>query len=116
MATGVTRDRNHPFKGDVDLYKWTLVDGETGDAVVVPLRSDKTVHCYGDFDASGDILIEGSTEPEGTDFFALHDAQGGALNFTSDAGEAINEGVYRVRPRVVAGTAISVNVALMVKR
>ena len=113
MATGVTKVRNHPFAGDVLVYKWVLEANETGDKIDVPRHSDKTVHLFGTF--GGTVTIEGGLDPDGVaDFVTLSDSFGNALTFTAKDCQAVIQNVYKIGPKAGAGVT-SVTVFLMVR-
>lgn len=114
MATGVTEIRGHPFTGDVKVYKWVLTANETGDKVIVPRHSDKTVHLFGTF--GGTVTIEGGLNPDeaAVDFFTLSDPLGNSLSFTADDLQAVLQNVYTIGPKAGAGIT-SVTVFLMVR-
>ncbi len=113
MATKVTKIRNHPFSGDVLVYKWVLEDNETGDKVEVPRHSDKTVHLFGTF--GGTVTIEGGCDPDGVaDFVTLSDTDGNLLSFTSKDCKPVVQNVYKIGPKAGAGVG-SVTVFLMMR-
>ncbi len=113
MATGVTKVRNHPFAGDVLVYKWVLEANETGVKVDVPRHSDKTVHIFGTF--GGTVTIEGGCDPDGTsDFVTLEDNLGNSLSFTAADIKLIGPNVYKIGPKAGAGVS-NTTVFLMVR-
>lgn len=76
--------------------------------------SDISVHVQGTFNA-GTVIIEG-TNFENSNFTTLNDPQGNPLSFTSAKMEQLMEIALQIRPRVSAGTGVSVNVAFLLKR
>jgi hypothetical protein len=75
--------------------------------------ADRSVQVVGTFNG-GTITIEGSNN--GTDWVPLTDPQGNNLTFTAGKIEQIQELTRYVRPRVTAGTGVSVNVFFVVRR
>ena len=105
--TEIWLDRN-----DIIAYEWTLTDSDTATAVKVPNRSDKTVQVSGDFDASGDIRVEGSVDPDGVVFAELNDPQGTGIALTAPGVNTILENVAWIRPALAAGTGVSIVVRI----
>ncbi len=104
MATAVEKIRNHPFAGDVLVYKWVLEANETGDKVEVPRHSDKTIHIFGSF--GGTVTIEGGCDPDGTaDFVILEDNLGNALSFTAASVKLVGPNAYKMGPKAGAGVS-----------
>ncbi len=116
MATGVTRIKDHPFTGDVQIYKWVLAASETGDKVVVPRHSDKTVHLFGTF--GGTVTIEGGCDPDmaddSADMILLQDQADVDLSFTAKDCKTVVQNVYKIGPKSGVGVT-SVTVFLMVR-
>ncbi len=113
MATGVTKVRDHPFAGDVHVFKWVLEANETGDKVDVPRHSDKTVHTFGDF--GGTVSIEGGCDPTGTaNFVILEDNLGNALSFTAADIKLVGPNAYKIGPKAGAGVS-NTTVFIMVR-
>ena len=113
MVTGVTKVRNHPFSGDVLVFKWVLEASETGDKVEVPRHSDKTVHLFGTF--GGTVTIEGGCNPDGTgDYVLLQDTQGADLSFTGADLKAVAQNVYQIGPK--AGVGVSATTIFLLVR
>ena len=113
MTTAVTQIRNHPFAGDVLLYRWILTADETGDKVDVPRHNDKTVHLFGTF--GGAVTIEGGLDPDGSsDFITLDDHLGSNLSFTAAGCKAVAQNVYKIGPKAGSGVT-SVTIFLMVR-
>ncbi len=110
---------------DVLVYAWTLADGDHGLAVRIPGGADKSVQVLGNFGTSGNIQVQGTNNPAqasenaafaSTDYSLLNDAQGNALDLANTRIEQILENPYWIRPRVSAGTGVSVTVYLCVRR
>ena len=113
MTTAVTQIRNHPFSGDVLVYRWILTADETGEKVDVPRHNDKTVHLFGTF--GGAVTIEGGLDPDGSsDFITLDDPLGTALSFTGADCQSVLQNVYKIGPKAGAGIT-SVTIFLMVR-
>jgi hypothetical protein len=86
--------------------------GDDGEPVEHAQYSDKSVQVVGTFDGAT-LAFEGSNN--GTDWSVLTDPQGNALNITSAKIELVAEATRYVRPRIVGGTAPSLNVHLFLK-
>jgi len=116
MATAVEKVRGHPFAGDVLLYKWVLTASETGEKIVVPRHSDKTVHLFGTF--GGTVTIEGSLDPTmadtSTDNILLQDQADVDLSFTAKDCKTIVQNVYKIGPKAGVGIT-SVTIFIMVR-
>ena len=113
MSTAVEKIRNHPFAGDVLVYKWVLEANETGDKIDVPRHSDKTVHIFGDF--GGTVTIEGGCDPTGTaNFVTLEDNLGNDLSFTSADIKLVGPNAYKIGPKAGAGVS-NTTVFIMVR-
>lgn len=108
MAT-LTRITTPHDGGGVALWRWTLVGGETGDAVVCVRYQDKSVQ-FIDMDGNG-VTIEGTLRlgsdglpsTAAGDWDTLNDPQGNALSaVTTDKLENILEHVYAIRAKAGA--------------
>ena len=86
---------------------WTLADGETGAVMKAPTLPDKTVRVFGTFGAGGTVVIERNTGD------TLNDPQGNPLTFTAEKTEAILENPETLRPRVSAGTGVTLTVEII---
>ena len=75
--------------------------------------SDKSIHIKGTFGAGGTCLCEGSND--GATYVTLTDPQGNAISKTAEAIEQILENVVFTRPRVSAGTGVSLTVIMVGK-
>lgn len=83
-------------------FKWTgLLNGDDGEAIDWAVFADRSVQVVGTFGAGGSVRIEGSND--GTNFVALTDPQGNALDITAAKIEQLQELALKVRPRVTAG-------------
>jgi len=78
-----------------------LLNGDTGAAVELVDYADKTCTVTGTFGSGGSITLEGSNN--GTNWFALTDAQTSAVTKTSAGMELIVENPRYIRPSVTAG-------------
>ena len=95
------------------VVNWTgLGPGDDGAPVEHAQYSDKSVQVVGTFDGAT-LTFEGSNN--GIDWSVLTDPQGNVLNITSAKIELVAEATRFVRPRVVGGTAPSLNVHLFLK-
>jgi len=109
MAT-IAHTRKPTQNSKTILVSWDgLANGDDGEPIPFSQYTDKSVQVVGPFGASGSVRFEGSNN--GTDWAALTDPQGNALDFTQAKIEMATEATYLVRPRVTAGdgtTSISV--------
>jgi len=96
-----------PFNGWAPIWQWTLGSGETGTAVVVPDKAEKTIHVFGTF--GGNVSVEGSLETDvatAANFVVLTNSRGEALSaLTATTLATVQENVYLLRP--VAGSGVS---------
>lgn len=84
------------------LIGWSgLLNGDTGAAVELVDYADKTCTVTGTFGTGGSITLEGSNN--GTNWFALTDAQTQAVTKTAAGMELIVENPRYIRPSVTAG-------------
>lgn len=84
------------------IIGWSgLLNSDTGAAVELVDYADKTSTITGTFGVGGSITLQGSNN--GTDWFALTDAQTSAVTKTSAAMELIVENPRYIRPIVTAG-------------
>ncbi len=110
MAT-VTNTTTH---GEAIVHSWTpLTESDTATAVGLIGSGDRTVQVTGTFNG-GTVIVEGTLD--GTNWFQLKDPSSTSISFTAAGLKAILEGVTKVRPRVSAGTGVSVTVLLMTRR
>jgi hypothetical protein len=80
-----------------------LKNGEQGAVFTCPHFADKSIQVIGTFGDAGAVVIEGSNDPDLSEFVTLNDAQGNPLSVTLAKLETILENVYAIRPRVSAG-------------
>ena len=102
MAT--LRKVTTPLDGSgLALWVWeTLAANEVGDPVRCGPYNDKTVQLVGTF--GGNVLIEGSLDPDGVVYSTLNDPQGNALSAIAAAKiESVLEHSYLIRPSAGAG-------------
>lgn len=84
------------------IVKWTgMQNGDDGDPLRFSQYADKSVQVVGTFGVGGSLRVEGSID--GTNYAALTDPQGNALDITSAKIEAVTELVQFVRPRITGG-------------
>lgn len=92
---------------NVARAKWTgLLNGDTGDPVLLTEYPDRTVEIYGTPGAGFSITLEGSNDrpTEAPTYVALTDPQGNAITKTTvPALEVVEESPLIVRPNVTAG-------------
>lgn len=113
MAVIPAQRVTNPRTGEVEVYLWeTLTENDTAEAVVLPNKSDKSVHMTGSF-GNGNVGMEGSNDPDGAAYAVLHDPQGNDLELTAAGIEAVLENVYLIRPRTPTGTSVDVDVRLL---
>lgn len=87
---------------------------DVGAAIELARFSDRSVQVTGTFGASGNLRIEGSND--GTNYVALTDPQGNALNLTAAGIEQIMEITRYIRPRVTNGDGTtSITVTLFMR-
>jgi hypothetical protein len=90
--------------GTVRKATWaamTFSGADVGAAFPYSAWVDQSVQVTGTFGAGGNVRWEGSND--GTNYIALTDPQGNALDFTTAKIEAVTEIVALVRPRITAG-------------
>lgn len=120
-----TASRNNGYLGGrVVPLTWSgLLNGDDGAPIEVGDLSDKSVHIYGTFGATGSVTIYGSNDPAdlakvpgaGTDnWVALTDPQGNAITKTAKSIEQILENTLYMACKVTAGdgtTSLTVAIA-----
>ncbi len=89
------------------LMETTLADAWNG-GIMFP---EKSVQVEG---THGTTVIEGSNDE--TNYETLTDRQGGNVSFIADGIREIEENPRQIRPRVSAGSSVSVNVTIIVSR
>ena len=104
-------------RNDVIAYEWVgLTESDTAEHVKVPQKSDKTMQVDGDFGSGGDVRVEGSLVPNADKWGQLSNPQGNAITFLSgndEDVETILQNTMFIRPAVVGGTSVSVNVRIL---
>lgn len=116
MATTPSIEGRKPQAGDADLtiIHWSLVNGETGDAVDFASFADRTVQVVGTF-GGATVVIEGSLD--GENYATLADPQGNALSFTAAGLESVMEVTKYIRPGVSGGNGTTtLGIYLLVRR
>lgn len=95
---------------------WTPLTETNSDGA--PARSigsgDRAFQVIGTFGAGGTVILEGSLD--GTNWFGLKDPAGAAISFTSAGLRQVLENPSWLRPRVSAGTGVSVTASLFVRK
>lgn len=111
MAT-VTNTTEH---GEAIIHTWTPLTETNSDGLPVKLigSGDRTIQVTGTF-GGGTIILEGSLD--GTNYFQLKDPSSTNISFTAAGLKAVLEGVTWIRPRVTAGTGVSLTAKLMTRR
>lgn len=97
---------------NVTIHTWNLTTADpTGDAVELPMASDRTVQFTGTW-GSATAILEGSLD--NVTFLGLNDPSSTAISKTADGIEAVLENVRYIRPRLsVVGTGAAVKAVLM---
>lgn len=95
---------------------WTgILNGDSGEPVAMPGSADRSAQVTGTFGAGGSLRIEGSND--GTNYYALNDPQGSALNITAAGIKGIIEATRFIRPRATAGDGTtSLTVTMLLRR
>lgn len=101
--------------GTSKLATWaTLTEADTSPQVVeFAEHADRSIQVTGTFNA-GTVVVEGSND--GSTWATLNDPQGNPLSFTATKIEQLLELTRYLRPRVSAGTGVSVNIYLVMRR
>lgn len=115
MALSITNTNIGTKDGSARLITYTgLSESDTTPSEFEIIEwADRSVQVVGTFNA-GTVTIEGSND--GTNWAALTDPQGNALAIKSAKIEQISEITRFVRPRVTAGTGVSVTVIFALRR
>ncbi len=93
-------------------FRWTgLLNGDDGTPIDWSMFADRSVQVVGTFGTGGNVRMEGSND--GTNYVALTDPQGNALDINSAKIEQLQEVTLYLRPRVTAGDG-STNLAVTV--
>lgn len=95
------------------VYTWTLADGDDGAPIEVVEFADRSIQVTGSF-GGGNVRIEGSNDG-GSNYAVLTDPQGNDLNIGAARMEMVTEVTHLLRPRVTAGTGVSVTVSLLAR-
>lgn len=106
---------NNQYLVDQFLYTWTPLTETNADGSPAMFvgSGDRTFQVTGTF-GGGTIVLEGSLN--GTDWFTLKDPSNTAISLTSAGLRTVLENCTYVRPRVTAGTGVSLTAVLMVRR
>lgn len=115
--------RIETWMDDAHVITWTPLTETNADgaAIEMPGSADRTIQFVGNFGAGGTVILQGSNVlapvvGTDTDWFTLTDPQGNAISKTAAAGEAVLELTRWIRPKISAGTGVSVTAMLLVKR
>lgn len=115
MAT-VYPIEHRPQNGGYIVFTWTLSEGDEAAPVELGQFPDRSVQIGGDFGSGGQVSIEGSNNVAGLGYSPFTDPQGNPLSAVSSARfEQLSEIAAFFRPRVAAGTGVSVVVSLLVR-
>lgn len=103
MATITPTAEDISRDGSVLKRTWALLTTTNADGSPFPFAAwaDRSVQVTGTFGAGGNLRWEGTND--GTNYVALTDPQGNALDFTTAKIEAVTEVCALARPRVTAG-------------
>lgn len=115
MALVITNNSIANNDGSVKVIRWAgLSEADSSPAPFEgPEWADRSVQIEGTFNG-GTVVFEGSND--GTNWVTLSDPQGNAISKTAAALEQIEEVCRYMRPRVSAGTGLTINVTLLVRR
>lgn len=115
MATiNATFTRGMVNDDSVVMVSWTpLTEADTATPVEMTEYADRCVQVGGTFNG-GTVVIEGSND--GVTYFTLNDVQASAISKTAAALEQIAEVPRYTRPRVSAGTGVSLTIMLLLRR
>lgn len=101
-------------------FTWTPLTETNADGqpLVLSRYADKTLHAYGTFGTGGTVVLEGTNESPGS--FAngvlMEGVNNTAISLTAAAIETVQEVPVQIRPRVSAGTGVSLTVKIHVPR
>lgn len=114
------------YREECHLITWPALTNSTtdvGDAIQMPGSYGRSVQVTGTLGTGGSVQIQGSNivAPSqafaSTDFVALTDPQGNALDMNSLKIEEVQEITYWIRPKITAGDgSTSLTVSLLVRR
>lgn len=115
MALAISNTNIGTGDGSARLVTYTgLSEADTSPSPLEWVEwADKSVQISGTFNG-GTCVIEGSND--GTSWFTLTDAQTSAISKTAAALEQVVEVTRYVRPRVSAGTGVSLSVHFVLRR
>src|SRR3990167_9128956 len=91
------------------IVTWEGLDSDDSGSpyACVSQYPDKVVQFLGTFDTTT-IVLEGTLDTGASPtYFTLTDPQGNAISKTAVGGEQILENVYKIRPRITAGGALT---------
>lgn len=97
-----------PISGSgFEIWAWRSInDGDTCTPAICGSFPDRTIYFLKGAGFGGNMLLEGSPEPNGTVYVTLNDPQGNAISgISSDKAETVLETAYKVRPSPGAGVA-----------
>lgn len=103
------------WKDKAHVITWAnLSSGDDGVPLEMPGSADRSVQVTGNFGSGGNLRVEGSND--GSNWNTLTDPQGNDINITASKIEQVMEVVRYMRPRVTAGTSVSLTVSILVRR
>lgn len=103
------------WKDRAVVITWSgLANGDTGAPLEMPGWADRSVQVTGNFGTGGNLRIQGSND--GTNWNTLTDPQGNDINITASKIEQVMEVVRYMRPIITAGSGVSLNVSILVRR
>lgn len=118
MATIPYEKVKTPHDGSGFLYRWpNMAEGDVGQPLVAPHFNDKTVRAGGAF-GGGAVILEGSLIPDSeadADFDQLKDPHDNPISFSLADCETVLQNVYLLRPKVVGGSTVDVDVYLLMR-
>jgi len=107
---------SRPQNGGYIVFTWTLTENDEAVPVELGQFPDRSVQVGGDFGSGGQVVIEGSNNIAGLGYAPFTDPQGNALSGVASARfEQLSEIAAFFRPRVAAGTGVTVIVSLLVR-
>lgn len=115
MPVVITRNNRSTSDGSVVSVRYAgLAETDTTpEPIEMAEYADRSVQVDGTF-STGTVTIEGSNDK--LVWLPLTDPQGNPLSFTAAKIEQLQELTLWVRPRVTAGTGVSVNVTFLLRR
>ncbi len=105
--------------GDMGIDGWQVTWGPLSEsdapvAVSFPGYADKTVQVEGNFGTGGHVTIQGSNDL--TNFRTLNQPNDTAIDISAAAINQILEHVIQYKPKVTAGTGLSVTVTMFFRK